>query len=225
VRPMKIVIGLVILVAVILGGQAYLRYRERASWRERTESGKRFTRAEELERGEHPDLAEALLYYDLSLPGIHGAFEERVHERSNELVSRLKLERPGFFHQDSLLSERHETEHLFGAEGQAVGLMELRETFSRREVHFLPAVARAGDTTFPGELTDRTVVLVLPRDDADVVAPVRTRYRFPKGSVLVGTQLEFAAVPTTVDFDAPQTETNLTGVRGTRIHVIGAQPH
>lgn len=217
--------GLVIVGAAILGGRACLRYSEHKAWRDRTESGRRFTRAEEIERSERPDLAEALLYYDLSLPGIHGAFEERVHERSNELASRLRLERPGFFHQDSLLSERHEAEQLFGPEGQAVGIMKLRETFSRREVHFLPAVARNGESYFPGELTDRTVVLVLPADGADVAVPVRARYVFPEGSVLSGTQLEFAAVPTTVAFDAPQTETNLSGVRGVRAHVVGALLH
>lgn len=216
---------LVILGAAIFGGRAYLRHLEHASWRDRTESGRRFTRAEEIERSERPDLAEALLYYDLSLPRIHGAFEARAHERSNELVSKLKLERPGFFHQDTLLSERHEAEHLFGPEGQAVGLMKIRETFSRREVHFLPAVARKGETYFPGELTDGTLILGLPFDAADVAVPVRAKYVFPKGTVLVGTQLEFAAVPTTVDFDAPQTETNLTGVRGVRVHVVGALLH
>jgi len=225
---------LVIVGAVIFGGRAYLRHAERASWRERTESGKRFTRAEEIERSEHPDLAEALLYYDLSLPRIHGAFEGRAHARSNELVAKLKLERPGFFHQDTLLSERHESEQLFGPEGQAVGILKIRETFSRREVHFLPAVVRNGETAFPGELTDRTVILDLPFDESgpsgpsdgsDMAVPVRAKYVLPSGAAFAGAQLEFAAVPTTVNFDAPQTETNLTGVRGVRVHVVGALRH
>jgi hypothetical protein len=219
-----LLLGLVIVGAVIFGGRTYLRYLEREAWRERTESGKRFTRAEELERGERPDLAEALLYYDLSLPGIHGAFQGRVHARSSELVARLGRERPGFFHQDCLLSERQEAEQLSNAEGQAVGILKLHETFSRREVRFLPAVARHGAPEFPDGLADGTLLLVLPADEADIAAPVRARYVFPAGSVLAGTQLDFAAVPTTVAFDAPRTETHLTGVRGARIHVVGTRP-